>query len=219
MENKNYLKNKVKTFLFFSSIGIVIPLLPKLNLLLSPKLLVMIISCAIMLMSAPPILPGEAKENEENDKSTVLILSILGAIGLSVPILDWAYFSEAPHLYGFLNYLGLGLIIIGFIIRITAIKQLGKQFTATVQIVEDHQLITTGLYKYLRHPSYTGALITFLGGPLWLGGTYSIFIVATCMTLAYYLRIVAEETTLRNAFGNSYKSYSEKTWRLIPFIW
>ena len=172
-----------------------------------------------MLFSGPPITTSGAKKDKQNDKSTVLILSILGAISLIAPVIEWAYFSNITYAYNYINFIGLVLIIIGFIIRITAIRQLGKQFTATVQIVKEHQLINTGLYAILRHPSYTGALITFIGCPLWLGVYYSIFIVASCMTLAYYLRIKAEEELLNKAFGSEYANYSKKTWRLFPYVW
>src|SRR5689334_15245567 len=58
---------------------------------------------------------------------------------------------------------GVVLFVLGIIIRWLAIIQLGRFFTVNVTIAEDHELVTTGVYRYVRHPSYSGTLLTFLG--------------------------------------------------------
>ena len=109
------------------------------------------------------------------------------------------------------------LLGIGF--RLLAIKQLGRFFTVDVTIRENHQLLQTGFYKYLRHPSYTGSLLTFFGFGIslnnWLG--LGIVILPTVITMLYRIRI--EEKVLTEQFGKSYLEYSSKTKRLIPFIY
>ena len=68
---------------------------------------------------------------------------------------DWATELSAS--------LGLGLLVVGIIIRWSAIYTLGKYFTGTVMIKDDHRLVQNGLYRYLRHPAYAGALLAHLG--------------------------------------------------------
>ena len=70
--------------------------------------------------------------------------------------------GRLPH--GQVFYLiGLVLFVLGLIVRWVAIIHLGRFFTVNVAIAHDHQLITTGPYRYVRHPSYTGTLLIFLG--------------------------------------------------------
>ena len=68
---------------------------------------------------------------------------------------DWASELSAS--------LGRGLLVVGIIIRWSAIYTLGKYFTGTVMIKDDHRLVQNGLYRYLRHPAYAGALLAHLG--------------------------------------------------------
>jgi protein-S-isoprenylcysteine O-methyltransferase Ste14 len=96
---------------------------------------------------------------------------------------------------------------------------LGKNFTATVKITKEHELIKTGPYKVIRHPSYLGALIAIIGCPVFLNNTYTIFISCIAMMIAYYFRINVEEKTLSNHFGEFYEDYKKTTYRLLPLIW
>jgi len=114
---------------------------------------------------------------------------------------------------------GLALLITGIIVRSTAIKTLGKYFTGTVLIKDDHILIRKGLYKYVRHPAYTGALLAHLG----LGLSFSNWFALGFSTIpfiavvAYRMRV--EEQALTEAFGSEYVAYAQTSKRLIPRIY
>jgi protein-S-isoprenylcysteine O-methyltransferase Ste14 len=95
---------------------------------------------------------------------------------------------------------------------------LGKMYSAEVTIQDNHELITSDLYQYVRHPRYLGALMLSLGLPLlfrsWIGLTFFIpflFIIV--------LRIRDEEAVLLLEFGYDWEQYCKKTWRLIPFVY
>jgi protein-S-isoprenylcysteine O-methyltransferase Ste14 len=115
--------------------------------------------------------------------------------------------------------LGLALLLVGIIIRWTAIYTLGKYFTGTVLIKNDHQLIRSGLYKYLRHPSYTGALLAHLGLGLSFSNWISLTLSVVPFSVAAFYRMHVEERALREAFGDAYISYSQGTKRLIPKLY
>ena len=114
---------------------------------------------------------------------------------------------------------GLALLCAGIIIRWTAIYTLGKYFTGTVLIKEDHQLIRSGLYKHLRHPAYTGALLAHLGLGLSFSNWFSLGLSSIPFFIAALYRMHHEERALREVFGEAYIGYSRGTKRLIPKLY
>jgi protein-S-isoprenylcysteine O-methyltransferase Ste14 len=116
-------------------------------------------------------------------------------------------------------YIGIIFLIIGGIIMIISRIQLGKYGTPVVHTGEEHKLVTTGLYKILRHPMYFGAIFMMLGPYL---AFRSIFVLIG-MTLLYMfsmkIRIQIEEETLIETFGDDYRKYMKRTKKLIPFIY
>jgi len=114
-----------------------------------------------------------------------------------------------------------GLIImgIGILVRSIAIAQLGRFHTPNVAVLADHQVVDSGLYHYVRHPSYLGALIAFLGCGLALGNWLSLLIIMAISIAVYLYRIHEEETALSTVLGESYESYRRRTKRLIPGVY
>jgi protein-S-isoprenylcysteine O-methyltransferase len=114
---------------------------------------------------------------------------------------------------------GLILFVLGLIVRWIAIIHLGRFFTVNVAIAHDHELITTGPYRYVRHPSYTGTLLIFLGFGLCMLNIFSVAAVFLPISAAFLWRMHVEEEALRAAFGERYLIYADRTWRLIPLIY
>lgn len=114
---------------------------------------------------------------------------------------------------------GLVVMAIGIVLRFTAIAQLGRFHTPNVAIRADHQLKETGLYRYVRHPSYLGALIAFLGFSLALGNWLSVLVTMTITPCIYLYRIHEEDAALLAAFGDPYRAYCQRTKRLIPWVY
>jgi len=144
----------------------------------------------------------------------VIIGSILGGIFSSISVAA-AYSPLLTRLVP----IGVALYLIGMILRWYAILYLGRFFTVNVAIAADHRVIDTGPYKYIRHPSYSGALLIFLGMGIsfqnWLG--LAVLLIPT--TLAFLWRINVEEQALRGALGEAYVNYSARTRRLIPGVY
>ncbi len=114
---------------------------------------------------------------------------------------------------------GFFLFVAGLIVRWSAILHLGRFFTVNVAIADDHQLITTGPYRYVRHPSYTGTLLIFLGFGLCLLNFLSLLVLVVPITAAFLWRIHVEEAALRDAFGEGYRDYAARTRRIIPLLY
>jgi len=103
-------------------------------------------------------------------------------------------------------------------LRQYAMSVLGRHFTFDVAISSGHALVESGPYRYVRHPSYTGALLTLLGFGLALGNWAGLAVALACMALAYTYRITVEEAALSSALGEPYQQYVSRTWRLVPYL-
>jgi protein-S-isoprenylcysteine O-methyltransferase Ste14 len=100
-----------------------------------------------------------------------------------------------------------------------AIVHLGRFFTVNVAISSIHRLIDTGPYRFVRHPSYTGALMAFLGLALCLANRASLVILLVPVFLVFLRRMHVEERALLQAFGDQYRDYMRRTKRLIPAVY
>jgi protein-S-isoprenylcysteine O-methyltransferase Ste14 len=114
---------------------------------------------------------------------------------------------------------GLVLIVVGLVVRWTAIITLRKYFTVDVSIVSDHKLVITGIYRFVRHPAYAGSLLSFLGLGIVLSNWLSLLVVFIPITVVFIYRINVEEKALLAFFGDQYAHYCARTKRLIPKIY
>ena len=109
-------------------------------------------------------------------------------------------------------------MLVGTVFRWYCVAVLGKYFTFDVAIRSGQVLVEVGPYRYIRHPSYSGALLTLFGFGLALGNWAGLAAALFCMGFAYSYRIPVEEAALLSALGETYKKYQNRTWRLIPFV-
>jgi protein-S-isoprenylcysteine O-methyltransferase Ste14 len=116
-------------------------------------------------------------------------------------------------------WLGLTLIVVGIIVRAIAIATLWRYFTVDVSIREGHELVDRGLYRVIRHPSYTGSLLSFLGLGFAFRNWLSVTIIAVATIAGFSYRIAVEEGALVEHFGDRYRDYMRRTKRLIPGIY
>ena len=114
---------------------------------------------------------------------------------------------------------GLAGFLIGVVLRWCAILSLGRFFTVNVAIVSDHRLVEAGPYRWLRHPSYAGALLAFLGLGLCLDNWAALAVLMVPVSVVFWWRMRIEEAALFETFGERYRDYMRRTRRLIPFIY
>jgi protein-S-isoprenylcysteine O-methyltransferase Ste14 len=116
------------------------------------------------------------------------------------------------------RWLGLVLCVLGFVLTSWARAALGRMYSGQVTIQESHQLIKTGLYRYVRHPIYLGMLCFALGLSFlfrsWIGLVVMIPIVGGLL-----LRIKDEEGVLHKEFGSEWEAYCKRSWRFIPYLY
>jgi protein-S-isoprenylcysteine O-methyltransferase len=144
-------------------------------------------------------------------------------IGISVFLAFNLYFAVPAAGFGGAApaacYAGIAIYAIGLSLRWYAIVYLGRFFTVNVAIAADHQLIDKGPYRYVRHPSYSGALLAFLGLGLTLANWASLAVLVIPVFLAFARRMRVEEAALLQGLGAPYRLYMDRTKRLIPGVY
>ncbi|KAL2348871.1 hypothetical protein Fmac_002871 [Flemingia macrophylla] len=119
-----------------------------------------------------------------------------------------------------ISNLGLTLVVIGEIIRKMGILTAGKAFTHLIKIYHEdhHQLITHGIYRYIRHPGYCGFLIWSVGTQIMLCNPISTIAFAAVVWRFFAQRIPYEEFFLREFFGMQYEEYARRVGSGVPFL-
>ena len=127
-------------------------------------------------------------------------------------------FIRMMKLPGFCIELGICLVLLGIVIRVSAVLTLRKAFTLNVQVTSRQRLITSGPYRMIRHPAYTGSILSLLGIALALRNLISVGIVLVCCLVCYQIRIAVEEVALEIRFKEEYILYKHNTYKLFPYI-
>jgi protein-S-isoprenylcysteine O-methyltransferase Ste14 len=114
---------------------------------------------------------------------------------------------------------GLVLMCAGLAVRQCAVATLGRFFTIDVQVQPDQTVVDSGPYRWVRHPSYTGLILTFLGFGLALGNVAALAAAFLVPTVGLVYRIHFEEHALLEGLGEPYRRYAVGRRRLVPGVW
>jgi len=149
-------------------------------------------------------------------------LLVLAWVGFFVPLV-WV----ASPVFSFAEYaLGTGPIIGGVMCLVIGLwlfyrshADLGTNWSITLEVREQHRLITRGVYRRIRHPMYLALVVYSVGQalviPNWVAGPANLIVFAILLAL----RVRAEERMMGEAFGDEYAVYSARTKRLVPGVW
>lgn len=132
----------------------------------------------------------------------------------------WIRFFFFPRVSLVAYALGAALVLVSQIIRSWAMITCGESFNHLIQTAkkDNHVLITHGVYKYLRHPSYVGFYYWSIGTQLVLGNTIAAVLFSAASLMFFRRRIPYEEESLFEHFPDEYEAYAKSTWVGIPFI-
>lgn len=195
----------------------VLPLALRIDLLWTINMLIPVLACAIIFMTQRSA--TKAQLADRHDRHSMKYLSIATLISQMSVVAEWAYWGENHRLlWNQATIVGTVMIGTGLFIRLWAIWTLGPYFQNTIIVVSNHQLVQKGIYKYIRHGSYTGALLTAVGIGIYLSAWVGVFVSVMVLGWAYRYRILHEEKTLIVHFGQRYLTYQQQTWMLFPFI-
>ena len=139
---------------------------------------------------------------------------------VTVGVLPAAYWPDGAMLQGrILAWASVTLFVAGLLLRWWAIITLGRFFTVDVTIEKDHELVERGPFRVVRHPSYTGVLLAFVGLGLTLDNWAALLVILLPIGAAFIHRMNVEENALSGALGPQYTDYMRRTKRLVPFVY
>lgn len=155
-----------------------------------------------------------------------LVVFVLGLVlsardgydGLLAAIWNVVKQRQRFYLLSVPNIAGLILCLVGLTIAIVAAITLGRFYSSTLAIREDHRLITHGVYRLTRHPIYFGVITACFGAPVYASSLYGL-IAMSALIPVFLNRIRIEERMLSEEFGDAYDAYKASTSKLIPFIY
>ncbi len=158
------------------------------------------------------------KGGRQRDRGSRVLIAI--SFGAAIAAASSAT-SVAPSLRipGAVQVFGVVVMWAGLATRVWAVAALGGAFRTTVEVDRDQAVVTTGPYKWIRHPSYAGLLLIVAGLGLALGNWLSMVACLVLPLPALAWRIHVEEAELRRVLGDAYRAYQTSTARLIPGRW
>jgi protein-S-isoprenylcysteine O-methyltransferase Ste14 len=153
------------------------------------------------------------KGNKTSDYGTCELY----AIGQAVVFLSALWFTSAWHSPNVFHLIGFSTFLAGIAYRLWAIKTLGKYYSHMVREVDGHQIIESGPYRHIRHPTYAGMILANLGIVIFFFNWITLILFALILIPAIILRIIIEEKTLIKI--DKYFDCAKNRPRLIPGIW
>ena len=157
---------------------------------------------------------------EARDRGSLILIAVLWWTGIALAFSLSFLLPQAAISWKRTSvfFMGICLMLFGIALRWYSAGILGKYFTFDIAIHGGQVLVEAGPYRYIRHPSYSGALLSLLGFGLALGNWAGLGTSLSCLGAAYAYRIPIEETALSTALGDPYRQYVRRTWRLVPFL-
>jgi protein-S-isoprenylcysteine O-methyltransferase Ste14 len=161
---------------------------------------------------------GVQSSYDNRQKYAVKLFSIISVpILVIAPPFEYSRFAALVPREGFLTWMGFGFFLMGVALQALVMWQLRGFFTVRLGIQPEHKLVTTGVYRFVRHPGYTSYILSILGIGFMLSSAITISL-SIFITLFLMWRIKHEEKMLLNQFGEEYRIYIKSTKKLIPFI-
>jgi protein-S-isoprenylcysteine O-methyltransferase len=154
----------------------------------------------------------------EADRSSTRLVVVAYVVAFVGPFLLDTSGVGVTHADSPLAWIGIAIGATGLGIRVWSMRVLGRDYTRSLRTRDAQVVIERGPYRLVRHPGYIGSILVWTGSRLavnWLVAAAT----ALVLLLVYAYRIDAEEQMLVDHFGDAYRAYRTRTWRLVPYIW
>jgi len=160
--------------------------------------------------------PADGKKTDRGSMTFIIIASWL-AFPAAFAVSSWSKFALLNHRIVWFA-LGIAILLAGSMLRRYCFRTLGRFFTGNVTVHTDHTVIEDGPYRFVRHPSYTGGMLMYLGTGLALTNWLSALILVGMGAITYAYRVRVEEQALGSSIGQPYRDYMRRTKRFVPFV-
>jgi protein-S-isoprenylcysteine O-methyltransferase len=163
---------------------------------------------------------SDSSVDRSHDGRSLRILwrSILAGV-LAAHALRWFHVGPEFALGEIGGTIAVSTVVAGLAIRVWAVVVLGRHFTVDVAIRSGHELVVSGPFRFVRHPSYTGLVLMFAGWAITFENQAAIVVLMAPLSIALAYRMRVEEDALAGAFGGAYAAYRARTKRLFPLIY
>ena len=156
----------------------------------------------------------QGRGSAARDRATRVLIAV--TLGAAIAL---ALVTTSRATAGAYHAAGLIVMWLGLAIRVWAIAALGRAFRTTVEVDPGQTVVTTGPYRWVRHPSYTGLLLIVTGFGLASGRWLTLTLCIVLPLPALLRRIHVEEAEMARVLGDRYRTYEAQTKRLIPGVW
>lgn len=161
-----------------------------------------------------------AVAHQSQDRGSVRILHATGRSAAWLSLAAAVLVPGATMTAGRETIFVVGLLLFGAggLLRNHCFRMLGPHFSGTVRVEPDQPIVRRGAYRWVRHPSYTGAMVFMLGIGLALTNWLSLAIQTILPAVGYVFRVRAEERAMLETLGERYRTYMGGTKRFLPFL-
>jgi protein-S-isoprenylcysteine O-methyltransferase Ste14 len=160
--------------------------------------------------------PAQGEKADRGSMTLIVLAGWIGMLGAFMVAGIRAFMITSGQKAWFVA--GLIVLFCGRLLRRHCWRMLGKHFTGDVKASADQPVIERGVYRWVRHPSYTGGMLMYLGTGLALTNWMSVLIITLAGGAAYLYRVRVEEQALQTNLGSRYQEYMRRTKRFVPFV-
>jgi protein-S-isoprenylcysteine O-methyltransferase Ste14 len=162
---------------------------------------------------------GNKRTVERRGRAAQIILFAIGFVGSRIIASEPEYSFHLMRATIFSQVGGIGLCVVGLGFSIWARRFLGSNWSGNITLKENHELIRTGPYRFVRHPIYTGIILALVGTAVALDLTTSQVFFFSFLTIGLKVKSLGEEKIMQRHFGQAYMDYMSQVKALIPFVW
>lgn len=208
---------KLLTGALISIIAVLVPCLGRPEALLSPKLWLMVVLGTLAGLLQPAFNPFEKSATPEDRGTALQIVWSIVLVQL-LAVVEAVYFRYPESMeWTWLDVFALAMMVIGLLVRTWGVMTLGRYFTWHVTVQSDQTVIRTGPYRFIRHPGYTGGILSYFFSAIFLHAWFAACVAAVVLPFAFLRRIHHEEKLLTAHFGDAYTNYQHEVGALVPF--
>lgn len=157
----------------------------------------------------------------DDDQNTYLFMQLSSLLVLLYAIFDFTTYgwTRLISLEPWVIYAGFAVFLINVLVRYAALTRLGSYYNLRVALYQEHHLVQTGIYRYIRHPMYLSALLNSLAVALIFSSWGALLVILFLEVPAVLKRIRVEEALMLEHFPDQYSAYMQHSKRIIPGIW
>ncbi len=158
------------------------------------------------------------KLGKSSDFLVLIGATIVFVLGLVISLFDFTQLQHSRLALAAPTILGILLLLLGTALRALARSTLKRYWSPVARVLPDHQMVTGGLYKHIRHPGYLGEILIYFAVPTFLSSAYGAATMLMILPFILY-RIRVEEGMMTEKFGDDYRRYAKGTKRLVPYLY